>query len=169
MQAGADRQQTLYKDWTVKVHADGQWADGPLFGNEQYAMGGVTGVRGYTDGEAYGDEGWRVMIEPQLPPLDIGMFGNEGSEEPCWLRGSVFMDYGETYLLDPPSGGSGPPEILGRWLGRHRQHRDSSGRTDRDGLSADGHAANTGRRHTHLLRLRRTILNENEFQIVTGL
>jgi hemolysin activation/secretion protein len=113
VQAGADRQQTLYKDWTVKVHADGQWADGPLFGNEQYAMGGVTGVRGYTDGEAYGDEGWRVMIEPQLPPLDIGMFGNEGSEEPCWLRGSVFMDYGETYLLDPPSGGSGRQKFWG--------------------------------------------------------
>jgi hemolysin activation/secretion protein len=101
VQAGADRQQTIYKDWSVKLHADGQWADCPLFGNEQYAMGGTTGVRGYTDGEAYGDEGWRVMFEPQLPPLDIGMFGNEGDEEPCWLRGSVFMDYGELYLLDP--------------------------------------------------------------------
>ena len=113
VQAGADRQQTLYKDWTVRLHADGQWADGPLFSSEQYAMGGVNNVRGYTDGEAYGDEGWRVTIEPQLPPLNIGMFGNEGSEEPCWLRGSVFMDYGETYLLDPPSGGSGRQKFWG--------------------------------------------------------
>jgi hemolysin activation/secretion protein len=113
VQAGADRQQTLYKDWTVKVHADGQWADGPLFSNEQYAMGGVSGVRGYSDGEAYGDEGWRVMIEPQLPPVDIGMFGNENDEEPCWLRGSVFMDYGETYLLDPPPGGNGRQKFWG--------------------------------------------------------
>jgi hemolysin activation/secretion protein len=77
-----------------------------LIGNEQYAMGGSAGVRGYTDGEAYGDEGWRVMFEPQLPPIDIGMFGNEGGEESCWLRGSVFMDYGETYLLAPQSGGN---------------------------------------------------------------
>jgi hemolysin activation/secretion protein/AraC-like DNA-binding protein len=113
VQAGADRQQTIYKDWTVKLHADGQWADGPLFSNEQYAMGGVSGVRGYTDGEAYGDEGWRLMIEPQLPPIDIGMFGNEGGEEPCWLRGSVFMDYGEIYLLDPPAGNSGRQKFWG--------------------------------------------------------
>jgi len=113
IQAGADRVQTVYKDWTVKLHADGQWADSPLFSNEQYAMGGTTGVRGYTDGEAYGDEGWRVMFEPQLPPLDIGMFGNDGDEEPCWLRGSVFMDYGEIYLLDPPSGSSGRQKFWG--------------------------------------------------------
>jgi hemolysin activation/secretion protein len=113
VQAGADRQQTIYKDWSVKLHADGQWANGPLFGNEQYAMGGVAGVRGYTDGEAYGDEGWRVMFEPQTPLLNIGMVGNEGHEEPFWLRSSVFMDYGETYLLDPQPGGNGRQKFWG--------------------------------------------------------
>jgi len=113
IQGGAERQQKIYKDWSVKLHADGQWANGPLFSNEQYAMGGTAGVRGYPDGEAYGDEGWRVTIEPQLPPLDIGRFGNEGSEEPCWLRGSVFMDYGETHLLDPQPGGSGRQKFWG--------------------------------------------------------
>jgi hypothetical protein len=41
------------------------------------------------------------------------MFGNEGDEEPCWLRGSVFMDYGELYLLDPPSGSSGRQKFWG--------------------------------------------------------
>ncbi len=112
-QFGADRVQTLYKDWSVKLHADGQWANGPLIGNEQFAMGGTTGVRGYTDGEAYGDEGWRVMFEPQLPPIDIGLFGNEGDEEPCWLRGSVFMDYGETYLINSVPGGSGRQKFWG--------------------------------------------------------
>jgi len=117
VQAGADRQQTLYKDWTMKIHADGQWADVPLFSNEQYTMGGTSGVRGYTDGEAHGDEGWRVMVEPQLPPLDVGMFGNQGDEEPCWIRGSVFMDYGETHLLDPPSGGNGRQKFWGAGWG----------------------------------------------------
>ena len=113
LQLGADRVQTLYKDWSVKLHADGQWAVSPLIGNEQYAMGGTPGVRGYTDGEAYGDTGWRVMIEPQLPPINIGMFGNEGDEEACWLRGSVFMDYGETYLLGPSRGSSGRQKFWG--------------------------------------------------------
>ncbi len=61
LQAGADRVQTIHKDWSVKLHADGQWANGPLFGNEQYAMGGVAACAAITDGEAYGDTGWRVM------------------------------------------------------------------------------------------------------------
>jgi hemolysin activation/secretion protein/AraC-like DNA-binding protein len=100
VQAGADREQKIYKGWSVKLHADGQWADTSLFSNEQYAMGGTGGVRGYSDGEAYGDTGWRVTIEPELPPLDIGMFGNEGDEEPCWIRASVFMDYGQVSVLN---------------------------------------------------------------------
>ena len=113
LQLGADRVQTLPKDWSVKLHADGQWANTALIGNEQYAIGGTTGVRGYNDGEAYGDTGWRVMIEPQLPPIDIGMFGNEGDEEASWLRGSVFVDYGETYLLEPATGSSGHQKFWG--------------------------------------------------------
>ena len=108
LQMGADRAQTIYKDWSVKLHADGQWANGALISNEQYAMGGTAGVRGYQDGQAYGDTGWRFSIEPQTPLVKIGMFGNEGHEEPCWVRGSVFVDYGRIYLLEspPPGGGS---------------------------------------------------------------
>ncbi len=62
LQMGADREQKIHGDWSVRLHADGQWADGPLFSNEQFALGGTAGVRGYTDGEAYGDSGWRVMM-----------------------------------------------------------------------------------------------------------
>jgi hemolysin activation/secretion protein len=104
LQLGADRVQTIYKDWTVKLHADGQWADGPLFSNEQFGMGGVAGVRGYTDGLDYGDTGWRMSIEPQTPLVNIGMVGNEGHQESSWLRGSVFMDYGELYRYDDTPG-----------------------------------------------------------------
>ena len=104
LQLGADRVQTIYHDWSVKLHADGQWANGPLFSNEQYAMGGTAGVRGYLDGLDYGDTGWRVAFEPQTPLINIGMVGNEGHEETCWLRGSVFMDYGELYRFDDTPG-----------------------------------------------------------------
>jgi hemolysin activation/secretion protein len=110
LQAGANRIQTIYKDWSVKLHADGQWADGPLISNEQYAMGGTAGVRGYQDGQAYGDTGWRFSIEPQTPLMKIGMAGNEGHEEPCWVRGSVFLDYGRIYLLEQPPPGSASQE-----------------------------------------------------------
>ena len=106
LQMGADRLQTIYKDWSVKLHSDGQWANGALISNEQYAMGGTAGVRGYQDGQAYGDTGWRFSIEPQTPLMNIGMVGNEGREEPCWIRASVFLDYGRIYLLEQPPPGS---------------------------------------------------------------
>ncbi len=106
LQMGADRVQTIYKDWTVKLHADGQWANTPLFSNEQYAMGGAGSVRGYQNGEEYGDTGWRATIEPQTPQVSIGMAGNEGSEVPVWVRGSVFTDFGEIYRIDSFSNGA---------------------------------------------------------------
>jgi outer membrane protein assembly factor BamA len=96
LQMGASREQRLYHDWTMLLRADGQWANTPLISNEQFGMGGVTGVRGYTDGENYGDTGWRVMLEPRTPMVNIGMVDGD---IPFWLRASVFMDYGETYLL----------------------------------------------------------------------
>jgi hemolysin activation/secretion protein len=104
VQMGLDRVQTIYKDWSVKLHTDGQWANGALISNEQYAMGGTAGVRGYQDGQDYGDTGWRCSIEPQTPLFNIGMVGNEGHVEPCWIRGSVFMDYGELYRFQDTPG-----------------------------------------------------------------
>ncbi|MEI9962343.1 MAG: hypothetical protein WDM76_14765 [Limisphaerales bacterium] len=59
------------------------------------------GVRGYTDGEAYGDSGWRVMIEPRAPLINVGMVDGD---KPLWIHGSVFMDYGELYRFDTPPG-----------------------------------------------------------------
>lgn len=101
LQAGMSREQRLYKDWTVLLRADGQWADGPLFSNEQFGMGGVAGVRGYTDGENYGDAGWRVAVEPRTPFFNLGMVDGD---LPFWVRASVFMDYGEIYLLQKVAG-----------------------------------------------------------------
>ncbi len=106
LRLGADRVQNIYKDWSVKLHADGQWANGPLFSNEQYAMGGTAGVRGYQDGQVYGDTGWRFSIEPQTPLMNVGMVGDERHGETCWVRASVFLDYGRTYLLAQPPPGS---------------------------------------------------------------
>jgi hemolysin activation/secretion protein/AraC-like DNA-binding protein len=94
--AGATREQRIYKDWTALIHADGQWASCPLFSNEQYAMGGSAGVRGYQEGEVYGDAGWRMSVEPRTPMINIGMVDGD---VPFWVRASVFMDYGQTYLL----------------------------------------------------------------------
>jgi len=110
MQAGMSREQRLYKDWTMLIRADGQWASTPLFSNEQYGMGGVSGVRGYSDGAAYGDTGWRVALEPRTPLINLGMVdGNV----PFWMRASVFMDYGEIYQIQKFSGQANNVRFLG--------------------------------------------------------
>ena len=111
---GLSRDQTIYRDWSVMLTANGQWADGPLISNEQFAMGGLAGVRGYVDGQAYGDKGWRVQIEPRTPLISIGMV--DGTI-PFWLRGSVFVGYGETYLCDPPTRDSSPLKFWGAGFG----------------------------------------------------
>jgi hemolysin activation/secretion protein len=101
IQSGATRDQAIGKGWTLRMHADGQWASTPLISNEQFAMGGIGGVRGYMEGELYGDSGWRLTIEPRTPQVNIGMVDGD---LPFWVRASAFVDYGEVYRLDPTPG-----------------------------------------------------------------
>jgi hemolysin activation/secretion protein/AraC-like DNA-binding protein len=111
--AGFSREQRIYRDWSVMLSADGQWADGPLISNEQFAMGGLAGVRGYLDGQNYGDSGWRMQLEPRTPLIGIGMVDDT---IPFWLRGSAFIGYGETYLSEPVVG-SGRERFAGTGFG----------------------------------------------------
>jgi hemolysin activation/secretion protein len=93
----AAREQSIFTNWPFALRLDAQLASEPLISNEQFGNGGVNGVRGYREGELFGDSGWRIMAEQKTPPKVIGLaYGNT----PLTLRGSVFMDYGETYFLD---------------------------------------------------------------------
>jgi len=102
---GLSRQQNLPCDWSMLLRADGQWSSAPLIGNEQYALGGTGGVRGYQEGEAYGDTGWRTMFDLRAPPVNVGHFPTANGDIPAELRCSWFMDYGRVYLLDRPGPG----------------------------------------------------------------
>ncbi len=95
--AGMTREQKIVGEWSVRLHADGQWANGPLIGNEQFANGGVAGVRGYYDGQLYGDSGWRATIEPHTPYINVGLV--DGTE-PMYVRLYAFADYGQVFLTD---------------------------------------------------------------------
>jgi hemolysin activation/secretion protein len=103
--AGLTRRQNLPADWSLLLRANGQWASEPIINNEQFALGGTAGVRGYEEGEVYGDDGWRVMFDVNAPPIQVGELpvsdGGEGI--PAYLRCSWFMDYGETWLIDRPA------------------------------------------------------------------
>jgi hemolysin activation/secretion protein len=89
---------TLSPGWILTARADGQWSSEPLISNEQYGLGGVNSVRGYHEGDVFGDTGWHISLEQQTAPLLVGMvYGNA----PLTLRGSLYTDYGRVFLLDP--------------------------------------------------------------------
>jgi len=94
------RLQNLPENWSALFNANGQWASEPLISNEQFALGGLSGVRGYQAGESYGDTGWRTQFDLRAPPVNVGYFPTQDGEVPAYLRCSVFMDYGEVYHLD---------------------------------------------------------------------
>jgi hemolysin activation/secretion protein len=88
----------FHTNWVTTFRGDGQWASQPLISNEQFGIGGVNSVRGYHEGEEFGDTGWHFSLEQATPPHQVGMvFDNT----PLTLRGSVYMDIATVYLLDP--------------------------------------------------------------------
>ena len=95
--ASLTRDQKIWHDWGVRLHADGQWANQPLISNEQFGLGGNAGVRGYYDGQQYGDTGWRVQFEPHTPYINLGLV--DGTI-PMLARIYTFLDYGQTIPLN---------------------------------------------------------------------
>ncbi|HWX20850.1 MAG TPA: POTRA domain-containing protein [Candidatus Binatia bacterium] len=88
----------IHTNWVLSARADGQWASEPLISNEQFGVGGINSVRGYREGEVFGDNGWHVSLEQKTPPQVVGLVS---PRNPLTLRGAVYMDYGEAYLIDP--------------------------------------------------------------------
>jgi hemolysin activation/secretion protein len=101
--AGLAREQKLFGGWSSLLNVNGQWSSAPLINNEQFALGGTGGVRGYQQGEIYGDTGWRALFDLRTPPVNIGYFPTAGGDVPAELRCSWFMDYGQTSLIDRPT------------------------------------------------------------------
>jgi hemolysin activation/secretion protein len=94
---GVSRDFEIHTNWILSFRADGQWASEPLISNEQFGEGGVSSVRGYHEGEVFGDAGWHLSLEQKTPPHVVGLIA-DGT--PLSVRASVYMDYAEAYLLD---------------------------------------------------------------------
>jgi hemolysin activation/secretion protein len=110
---GLSREQKLFGDWSLRLSADGQWASQPLINDEQYGLGGNAGVRGYRDGQVYGDNGWRVIIEPRSDLFNLGMVDGTMA---MMVRLSLYTDYGRLYLIDPSPGAKGSLSMWGAGL-----------------------------------------------------
>jgi len=101
--AGLIRDQKLFGEWSALVNVNGQWASAPLINNEQFGIGGTGGVRGYQEGESYGDTGWRASLDVRAPAIVAGYFPTQEGTVPAQLRASLFMDYGQASLIDRSS------------------------------------------------------------------
>jgi len=110
---GVSRDQIFYQNWGLRLAADGQWANQPLISNEQFSLGGQGGPRGYRDGTAYMDTGWRVQFEPHTPYLDAGLAFDK---IPMVARFYTFADYGQGFLIDPGTH-KGSVSLLGAGAG----------------------------------------------------
>jgi hemolysin activation/secretion protein len=93
------REQRLPSGFSLVAQAGGQAATGPLIYNEQFALGGMNSVRGYYEGDAYGDCGWRGSLEARTPYWRTQFAGLQRSY-PTWLRASAFTDFGQRFFLD---------------------------------------------------------------------
>ncbi len=88
----------VYPGWMTTIRADGQWASEPLVSTEQFGAGGINSVRGYREGEVFGDTGWHATLQQDTPSHLIGtVYGGT----PLLVRGSIYMDYARVFLLDP--------------------------------------------------------------------
>ena len=92
--ANFGREQRLFRNWTLSSGASGQWANEPLLTTEQFGIGGNATVRGYQEGERYGDTGWASQLELKSPPTWL-------SPKELSVSFSVFTDYGQSFSLNP--------------------------------------------------------------------
>ncbi len=110
-------------DWVAEARLSGQYADSHLVSNEQFAIGGMTTVRGYYQSEIVGDRGLAGSLELRAPSLatQLGTFVDE-------LRFFVFADGGVVSLINPlpdtqssfrvaSAGGGISLKILGHFTG----------------------------------------------------
>ena len=59
----AARLQRVTDLWSLKASVTGQWASGNLDASEKLVLGGMDGIRGYPQGEGFGDEGYLASLE----------------------------------------------------------------------------------------------------------
>jgi len=90
----ASSRTVLPGQFTVLVRLSGQYAIEPVIGNEQFAIGGSDGVRGYLEAEELGDYGFKGTLQLGAPPWQMaaGAFR---------LEGFAFVDAGVVAILDP--------------------------------------------------------------------
>jgi len=114
--ASFTRDLKFYKDWSLFLHVEGQTATDPLISNEQIAIGGINSVRGYYEGDEYGDAGWFGNFEARTPYFKTRAGSIDGFV-PVWLRATAFVDYGQRFLFKSSPGTRQELSLFGTGFG----------------------------------------------------
>ncbi len=86
----------------ILLTAAGQASNNPLISSEQYRIGGMYTVRGYSEGDALGDYGNNASIELRYPFYFIpDSFHISGVHPRRVLQGTIFTDWGFAHLCAP--------------------------------------------------------------------
>lgn len=89
-----ERRQPLPAGFEFAARLSGQVADTNLLSTEQFGIGGWNTVRGYTEFELRGDQGWFTNLELYTPPIPLArLFRWEGKQAEVRFLG--FWDYGQ--------------------------------------------------------------------------
>jgi hemolysin activation/secretion protein len=93
------RNQRLPFNSSLILSGEIQFADGNLLGTEQLAFGGAATIRGYDEGEHYGDEGYILKQELRLPPIPMSRLF-QGKDLNGFIQVYLFHDYGVSKNVD---------------------------------------------------------------------
>src|SRR6185295_8693546 len=109
MQGGLDRVQPLPGNFSLALHADGQWGSQPLIPAENYFAGGFDTVRGYLQYEAIGDNAVRGRAELTTPelfaiPIDRIWQRRRSADYTVRVKFATFYDAAQLWVLDPQPG-----------------------------------------------------------------
>lgn len=122
LQGGLERTQFLPVDFSLTLHADGQWASQPLIPAEQYFAGGMDTVRGYLNYETAGDHAIRGRAELTTPellslPLDRFWPRRRSADYNLRLRLVAFYDAAQLWVEKPQPGQIDQFRLEGAGLG----------------------------------------------------
>ena len=90
------RIQSFNKNWFAIGRVSHQYATRILPTAEQFALGGIDSVRGYTQAAYLGDAGFNASAELRWQPID--------GEDHNLLQLAAFIDHGTAYLKQPAPG-----------------------------------------------------------------
>ncbi|MEK7286083.1 MAG: ShlB/FhaC/HecB family hemolysin secretion/activation protein [Nitrospirota bacterium] len=101
------RFQPMNESWSIMGRLSGQLADDSLVAGEEWQVGGPNSVRGFSPGQAAGDEGFNVGLEFLASP-----FANKAI-----AQFAAFVEQGAAYRKIPVAGQGKKHDLLGAGVG----------------------------------------------------